>query len=242
MKKFTLIELLIVIAIIAILLTLLLPSLSRAREISKRAVCKSNQAQLSRVTFLFGKEYNGRIPIGYSGYKQSSYFTSKGKNSAVLGNLWMAFGEEVQPSFWCPSSTNEQFMYDTDSNPWPWYNKNGNSRTAFNANPLVNLPANILKFETNDEGIKQTVLNGNKYKTMEFQARVGNTEAMLSDWMTKSYSVSDRHLDGINTIYFDGSAKFFRNMTPWIANFEDTHSTAQNESFQAIWDMFEENR
>ena len=46
MKKFTLIELLVVVAIIGILASMLLPSLARAREVSKRAVCLSNQKQV----------------------------------------------------------------------------------------------------------------------------------------------------------------------------------------------------
>ena len=52
-NRFTLIELLIVIAIIGILLTLLLPSLSRAREVARSAVCMNNANQFGQLYLQF---------------------------------------------------------------------------------------------------------------------------------------------------------------------------------------------
>lgn len=63
-QSFTLIELLIVVTIIAILLSLLLPSLANAKEAARRAVCLSNQKQLHTMSMLFAKENNQWIPRG----------------------------------------------------------------------------------------------------------------------------------------------------------------------------------
>lgn len=63
MKKFTLLELLIVIAIIGILASLLLPSLGKAREKGKQAVCLSNARQISLATMMYVSDNNNKAPI-----------------------------------------------------------------------------------------------------------------------------------------------------------------------------------
>jgi prepilin-type N-terminal cleavage/methylation domain-containing protein len=57
-KGFTLIELLVVVAIIALLISILLPSLSRARELTKRAVCSSNLRGIGSGCHIYANDSN----------------------------------------------------------------------------------------------------------------------------------------------------------------------------------------
>lgn len=61
---FTLIELLVVVAIIALLISILLPSLSRAKRQSTRAVCQSNLRQQILATMMYAQEEHDRYPVG----------------------------------------------------------------------------------------------------------------------------------------------------------------------------------
>lgn len=63
-KGFTLVELLVVIAVIALLLALLLPALRSAREQCHRVVCLSNLKQLTLAWILYAEENDGKIVDG----------------------------------------------------------------------------------------------------------------------------------------------------------------------------------
>ena len=61
-KLFTIIELLIVVAVIAILVSILLPSLKNARYKAKLAVCQSNLSQIVRANLQYATNNNGLYP------------------------------------------------------------------------------------------------------------------------------------------------------------------------------------
>jgi prepilin-type N-terminal cleavage/methylation domain-containing protein/prepilin-type processing-associated H-X9-DG protein len=81
MKKvngFTLIELLVVISIIALLMAILMPALSKAREVAKRAVCMSNLRQIGIGVNTYTTENKDILPV-----ERRSVFLLAGK----LGEL-----------------------------------------------------------------------------------------------------------------------------------------------------------
>ncbi len=61
-SAFTLIELLVVVAIIALLVSILLPSLARARESARSTLCLSNLKQLCMGTMMYTSDYKQTLP------------------------------------------------------------------------------------------------------------------------------------------------------------------------------------
>lgn len=123
--NFTLIEMLIVIAILGILMSLLLPSLQQAKLKTRIALCLNNQKQIGQATYMFlennndyfpyakfwGSDNNtGRFWLGKSGHSNDYKVTVKQRPL----NTYLGFttnGIEV-PTADCPASYNGWSHYE----------------------------------------------------------------------------------------------------------------------------------
>lgn len=61
---FTLIELLVVIAVISLLVSILLPSLTKAKDLARRSVCANNQHSILIAANIYANDYNGMVAAG----------------------------------------------------------------------------------------------------------------------------------------------------------------------------------
>jgi prepilin-type N-terminal cleavage/methylation domain-containing protein len=118
-KKFTLIELLMVVVIIGILVSILAPSLAKARYNATNAICVSNLAQKARATFLFCQDNNNKYPdrgIDSAGRVQM-YYRFASLNDLVgdetLLNTIGDYDAISNPTWVCPlyQGTGVSYMY-----------------------------------------------------------------------------------------------------------------------------------
>lgn len=73
---FSLVELLVVIAVVAILAALLLPALSRSRETAKEARCTNNLKQIYAGFLLYQSDNDGRFPGGFRWIHQQEWYNA----------------------------------------------------------------------------------------------------------------------------------------------------------------------
>jgi len=95
-RAFTLVELLVVIAVIAVLAALLLPVFAGAREKGRQTACASNQRSLGLAILLYCQDHDERLPL-------AAYATG-GFDFATWHNLVEPYVRSRETVF-CPSST-----------------------------------------------------------------------------------------------------------------------------------------
>ncbi|HBC89486.1 MAG TPA: hypothetical protein DCZ94_21320 [Lentisphaeria bacterium] len=211
-NAFTLIELLIVIAIIAILAALLLPALKHAKDKAKQITCMSNQKQLYVGFQMYAGDTNGVGPII---------------------DAWWDYDGDPSTSYW-----HDQTTWDNEAGIWPyiypgtrlvWLDDTTQDlmlKSVFNC-PL-DTGASMLahgRVYCHNNDLRRIALAfddraGPKKATYFYNAKNPSGVLLLFEsyntptgfrWefrRSQSDALINHHFKGVNTLYFDGHVKW----------------------------------
>jgi prepilin-type N-terminal cleavage/methylation domain-containing protein/prepilin-type processing-associated H-X9-DG protein len=211
---FTLIEILVVIAIIGILAAILFPVFARARENARRASCQSNLKQVSLGMLQYVQDYDERYPLLYLNY-----------NTGAGG--WMRLIQSYTKSeqvFQCPSEPTAPGALssgDPASNATDYF-YNMNVACTDETNPCIHDPG---RKQSAFESVASTITLGEHTSGPEFQYRdCPPVQACSGNLWSAKYgagagykmnaTAAARHLEGANYAFADGHVKWLKPSVP----------------------------
>jgi prepilin-type N-terminal cleavage/methylation domain-containing protein len=236
-QGFTLVELLVVIGIIALLVGILLPTLTKARDAAARTACLSSLRELGNALRIYGTENHECCPIG--GVKADPANGNPGTNplmqyaftytvywvgpsgEGISGLGFLAYSGLLKSgrTFYCPSETTPEYMYNSnvkDPNPskangWPFTSKGqitfagitkGNCRIGYMSRPAA-------AYTPVQDGFKGLpILTDPPYERSFPRYTKLKNLPIIADFHIDPSDVRRRHKTGINVALANGSAQF----------------------------------
>ena len=215
---FTIIELLVVVAITTILISILVPSLQKARISAKKTQCLSRLKFLFLANTIYISEYDAFPNLNNDeddGAWQYNYLIYDGKDFASNhGPLTepTAIIQNIE-SLFCPLQVDEYHSLGTNVNPWPVV-RNIDTRSAYG---------------------RRYHLSG---KTL---SQVPHTIGFAADVFHLTKVIRSAHKTGLNAVYTDGHAKWVRDPGIFTDNeLDHPFDPEDNGIIEDMWDAIDE--
>jgi prepilin-type N-terminal cleavage/methylation domain-containing protein len=225
---FTLVELLVVIGIIGVLISILLPTLSRARESANRAKCLSNLRQQGQYLQMYVNQNKGCLPVGgWGAYPEITYILYQRTTANFYGMGLMApqgiINTEMVTDkdsgegrvFYCPVQTNPGTGYNDQGNDW--IGKPGiDTRMTYNQRPewrYENVPyvTHIWNTTAKDGSHSRTPVWPRPWfpKAQEYKGRALVMDLLLHPTLHESQPQG--HKTGVNVLFSHWGASWVPN-------------------------------
>ena len=222
---FTLVELLVVISIISMLMSIMLPGLSRARELAKRVVCLSNLKQMMLAWQFYADDNDDRLcsPNTYwNDTPGSSYWVADGpalssnniggtKMAIEGGALWL-YTERTPDLYKCKSDSSGFLRSYSISNTMGGYASGG--IRPFSSLSISGTSRKIVFIDA-----------ASRTRWIEGSFQPINVSSTTPRWRTENdgHNITARHSDGCNMSFADHHCKYWKWKDPRtvsLANWE----------------------